>query len=207
MGSSLIQTCQSAEVAIQPRTSRDYARDIETAHVLGGAEMAADTQLRWYAVYTCANHEKRVAEQLTVRSVQHFLPTYSSVRKWKDRRVKLEMPLFPGYVFVRLALRNRLQALRVPGLVRLVGFNGMPTALTDDEIERLKKGLASGVHVEPHPFLTVGRRVRITSGSFAGLEGIVKRKKKNLRVVISLEVIQRSVAVHVDAWDIVPCGI
>ena len=121
--------------------------------------------------------------------------------------MKLEMPLFPGYVFVRLALRNRLHALQVPGLVRLVGFNGMPTALPDGEIERLKKGLTPGARVEPHPFLTNGRRVRITSGPFAGLEGIVKRRKKSLRVVISLELIQRSVAVDVDAWDIVPCGI
>lgn len=206
MGSSLIQLGENAGEAIQVGTFRQYKPNIEMAPVRGGAQLSADAQLRWYAAYTCANHEKRVAEQLTVRSVEHFLATYSSKRQWRDRRVKLEVPLFPGYVFVRLALRNRLQTLQVPGLVRLVGFNGMPTALPDDEIGGLKEGLTSGVHMEPHPFLTVGRRVRITSGPFVGLEGIVKRKKKNLRVVISLEIIQRSVAVDVNAWDIVACG-
>lgn len=188
--------------AIQPSTL-----NIEAAPVVGGAEVAVGARVRWYAAYTCANHEKRVASQLKARSVEHFLPLYESIRRWKDRRVKLEMPLFPGYIFVRLALQNRLPVLQIPGLANLVGFKGMPTALPDDEIEGLKKGLMSGVRVEPHAFLTVGRRVRITAGPFAGLEGVVKRKKKNLRVVISLEIIQRSVAVDVDAWDIVPCGL
>src|SRR5215467_7020856 len=78
----------------------------------------------WYAAYTCANHEKRVAEQLIERAVEHFLPQYESVRRWKDRRVKLQLPLFPGYVFVRLELRNQIRVLQIPSVVRLVGFNG-----------------------------------------------------------------------------------
>src|SRR6266481_5545174 len=109
---------------------------------------------RWYAAYTCANHEKRVAEQLGVRSVEHFVPLYESVRRWRDRKVRLHLPLFPGYVFVRLALRDRLQVLQVPGVARLVGFNGLPCALPDSEMEALKAGLASGVRAEPHRFLT-----------------------------------------------------
>src|ERR1700676_1933407 len=80
-------------------------------------------ELLWYAAYTSANHEKRVAEQLGVRSLEHFLPVYESVRRWKDRRMKLQLPLFPGYVFVRLALCDRLQVLQVPAVVKLVGFN------------------------------------------------------------------------------------
>src|SRR5262245_10028837 len=80
----------------------------------------------WYAAYTCANREKRVATELGVRDVEHFMPLYSSVRRWKDRRVNLELPLFPGYVFVRLALRDRLRVLQIPSVVRLVGFNGLP---------------------------------------------------------------------------------
>src|SRR5215470_4543476 len=78
----------------------------------------------WYAAYTCANHEKRIAAELQARTVEHFSPLYSSVRRWKDRRVNLELPLFPGYVFVRLALSDRLRVLQIPSVVRLVGFNG-----------------------------------------------------------------------------------
>src|SRR5438876_188842 len=156
----------------------------------------------WYAAYTRAKHEKRVAAELGMREVEHFLPLYSSVRRWKDRRVQLESPLFPGYVFVRLALRDRLRVLQIPSVVRLVGFSGHPTPLPDSEIETLRSGLSERLRAEPHPYLTVGRRVRITAGTFAGLEGILKRKKSNLRVVISLELIQRSVAVDIDGPDV-----
>jgi transcription termination/antitermination protein NusG len=158
----------------------------------------------WYAAYTCANHEKRVAAELGAREVENFLPLYSSVRRWKDRRVTLDLPLFPGYVFVRLALCDRLRVVQVPSVVRLVGFGGLPSALPDTEMEIMRSGLSQSLRAEPHPFLTVGRRVRITSGPFAGLEGILKRKKSNLRVVVSLELIQRSVAVDVDAADLRP---
>lgn len=156
-------------------------------------------ELRWYAVYTSANHEKRVAEQLAARTIDHFLPSYASVRRWKDRRVTLQLPLFPGYVFVRVELRNRLQVLQIPGVARLVGFGGMPVPLPEDEIDALRTGLASGVRVEPHPYLNVGRRARIKQGPLAGLEGILLRWKGNWRVVLSLDLIQRSVAVDVDA--------
>src|SRR5215469_17978008 len=89
----------------------------------------APAERQWYAAYTSANHEKRVAQQLTWRSVEHFLPVYESVRRWKDRRVPLQLPLFPGYVFVRLALRDRLRVLAVPGVARVVGFDGRPTVV------------------------------------------------------------------------------
>jgi transcription antitermination factor NusG len=163
-------------------------------------------QARWYAAYTCANHEKRVAAELGARDVEHFLPLYGSVRRWKDRRVTLDLPLFPGYVFVRLALCERLRALQIPSVVRLVGFGGLPTALPDTEIEIMRSGLSQSPCAEPHPFLAVGRRVRITAGPFAGLEGILKRKNSNLRVVVSLGLIQSSVAVDVDAADVRPAA-
>jgi len=158
----------------------------------------------WYAVYTSAHHEKRVAEQLSIRSIEQFLPLYRSVRKWKDRRVELELPLFPGYVFVRTVLSNRLQILQVPGVASLVGFAGTPTALPESDIERLKQGLASGVRAQPHPFLTIGRKVRIKSGPLAGVAGILLRRKNALRVVVSLSLIQRSVALEVDATQLEP---
>src|ERR1700692_2968573 len=143
----------------------------------------------WYAAYTSANHEKRVTEQLTRRSVEHFLPLYPTVRRWKDRRVHLQLPLFHGYVFVRLALRDRLQVLQIPGVANLVGFNGVPAPLPQEEIETLKKSLALGVSAEPHSFLSAGRRVRVTAGPLKGVEGIVIRRKNRLRLVISLDLI------------------
>jgi transcription antitermination factor NusG len=158
----------------------------------------------WYVAYTCANHEKRVAAELEARAVEHFLPLYKSVRRWKDRRVQLELPLFPGYAFVRIALRDRLEVLKVPGVVRLVGFNGSPTALDDEEVESLRRGLAQGVRAEPHPFLTVGRRVRITVGSLTGHEGILVRRKGHLRVVLSVDLIQRSILLDTDALSLEP---
>ena len=159
-------------------------------------------QVCWYAAYTCANHEKRVAAELEARGVEHFLPLYSSMRRWKDRRVRLELPLFPGYVFVRTDLCDRLRVVQIPSLVRLVGFSGQPTALPDAEMEIMRSGFSRSLLAEPHPFLTAGRRVQIVGGPFAGLEGVLKRKQSNLRVVVSLDLIQRSVAVDVDAADV-----
>jgi transcription antitermination factor NusG len=160
----------------------------------------------WYAAYTCANQEKRVAAELDVRVVEHFLPLYSSVRRWSDRRVSLELPLFPGYVFVRLALRDRLRVLQIPTVVRLVGFSGGPAVLSDTEMEIMRSGLSQSLHAEPHPFSSIGRRVRITGGPFSGLEGVLKRKRNrnSLRVVVSLRLIQRSVAVEVEVADVAP---
>jgi len=158
----------------------------------------------WYAAYTRANHEKRVRDQLEQRSVESFLPLYGTSRRWKDRWMRLRMPLFPGYVFVRMAPVDRLRVLQVPSVVRLVGFNGHLSPLPDEEIEGLKKGLAGGVRAEPHPFLTVGRRVRIKSGPLEGRQGILLRRKGMLRVVLSINLIMRSIAVDMDVADVEP---
>lgn len=155
----------------------------------------------WYAAYTCAQHEKRVAEQLEERAVEHFLPLYASVRRWKDRRMRLDMPLFPGYVFVFLALRDRLSVLQVPGVVHLVSFGGHPAALDADQMETLRKGL-KGLRAEPHPYLIVGRRVRIRSGPLQGTEGILLRRKNRYRVILCMDLIVRSVAVEVGIADL-----
>jgi len=160
-------------------------------------------EARWYAVYTRANHEKRVSEQLGGAGLERFLPLYSSVRRWKDRKVTLEMPLFPGYVFVRIALQYRLRVLQVPGVARLVGFNGSPAALPSIEIEAIRASLVQGVPVQPHPYLVCGQPVRLRSGPLAGLTGILVRQKSKARFIISLELIQRSVAVELDEADLV----
>jgi transcriptional antiterminator NusG len=157
---------------------------------------------RWYAAYTCANHEKRVAEQLQARSVEHLLPLYSSMRRWKDRRVLVDFPLFPGYVFVRLALCERLRVLQIPSLVRLVGFGGQPHALADGDIALLRSSLTGASRFAPHPYVRFGNRVRIARGPLRGVEGILVRKKNHFRVVLSIDVIASSASVEVDSADI-----
>jgi transcription antitermination factor NusG len=158
----------------------------------------------WYALYTCPRHEKRVAQQIEERRISCFLPLYRSVRRWKDRRKELELALFPGYVFVRLALQDRLDVLNLPGVVRLVTFNGKPAELPENELESLRRGLAGRIPMAPHPYLRIGRRVCLKSGPMAGLEGILRRRKEGLRLVVSVEMLMRAVAVEVDEADVSP---
>lgn len=159
-------------------------------------------QVCWYAAYTCVRHEKAVARQLADRGLDCFLPLYRTVHRWKDRRKQLDLALFPGYVFVRIDLRDRLKVLQVPSVVNLVNFNGQPASIHESEIEFLRQRLVGQSQVEPHPYLSVGRRVRITKGPFAGAEGILVRKKDRCRVVMSIELLQRSVSIEVDETDI-----
>jgi transcription antitermination factor NusG len=143
-----------------------------------------------------------VARQLQLRAIESFLPLYERVSHWKDRRVKLQLPLFTGYVFVRMVLEEKLRVLQIPGLVRLVEFNGHPVPLADDEIERMKEGFLAGLRAEPCPYLRVGRHVRIRSGALRGLEGILLKKKNAYRLVLSITSIQRSIGVEVNAEDV-----
>jgi transcription antitermination factor NusG len=166
-------------------------------------DLAAEyDEAHWYAAHTRANHEKRLAEHLAERSVEHFLPLYECVRRWKDRRVTLQLPLFPGYILVRLPLRERLRVLQIPGIARLVGFNGNPVPLPDAEIDALRQKLNRQVHAEPHPYLQVGRRVRVRTGPLEGFEGILVRRKQKYRIVVSIDLIMRSIAAEVDIADV-----
>jgi transcription antitermination factor NusG len=164
--------------------------------------LSCRSEFRWYAAQVRANHDKRVGEQLAERSVEFFLPLYESVRHWKDRRVKLHLPLFPGYVLVRIELGERLQVLQVPGVARLVGFNGQPAPLEDAEIETLRRKLNGPVRAEPHPFLQIGRRVRVKKGPLEGFEGFLVRQKQKYRIVLSIDTIMRSIAAEVDLADV-----
>ena len=155
----------------------------------------------WYAAYTCANHEKRVAQQAERRSLECFLPLYQSVRRWKDRRVRLELPLFPGYVFVRLSFRDRLKVLEIPGVARLVGFDGHPAPVPNEDIETIRTCFAGRHPMQPHRYVQRGERVRVLSGPLAGLTGIVVRQKRSTRFVISFDLLMRSVSVELDGSD------
>lgn len=183
--------------------------DVENGNASGSLGNAAIPTLpalgrtRWYAAYTCTRHEKRVAQQLDERHVENFLPLYRSVRRWKDRRKELQLALFPSYVFVRMDLKDRLRVLQLPGVVDFVSFGGVPAPLLDGEIETLRQGMANPMLIEPHPYLNVGRRVRVGNGPFAGTEGILVRRRDGCRVVVSIDLLMRSVAVEVDEADIV----
>jgi len=156
----------------------------------------------WYALYTCARHEKRVAEQIERRDVSCFLPLYHSVRRWKDRRKELDLALFPGYVFVQMSLLNKLKVLEVHGVVRFVSCDGHPAVLPDEEIEALRNRLVGNSKMEPHPYLRSGRKVRVHSGPLQGLEGVIVRRKDRCRLIFSIDLIQRSLAIEVDEADI-----
>jgi transcription antitermination factor NusG len=176
--------------------------------LLSSAETVASTSeprlANWYALYTRSRHEKRVAAQLEQRRFEVFLPLYSSLRRWKDRRVELQLPLFPGYVFVRVPLQHRIKILNVPGAVRFVAFNGRPAAVTENDLFGIRSALAEGLSLQPHPYLKIGRRVRICAGPLSGTEGILVRKKDRFRLVLTIDIIMRSVAVEVDASDVEP---
>lgn len=154
-------------------------------------------------MYTTARHEKRVAQHLDQREIEHFLPLYRAQRKWSDgSRVTLDLPLFPGYLFVRVQRTERVRVLEVPGALTMVaGTGGQPAALPDSIIQTLRSGLALAT-VEPHPLLVAGQRVGIRAGAFAGLEGVVLRSKNRCRVVLTIEHIMRSFSVELAVSDL-----
>ena len=155
----------------------------------------------WYAAYTLPRHEKVVVQQLSLRNVETYLPLYLSARRWAGRRALVQLPLFPGYVFVRIRAGERIRVLDHPGVLRLVTFNGRPSAVPEGEIERLRAALELA-KAEPSPYLAPGRRVRVRSGPLAGLEGTILRRKGRMRLVVSVEAIQRSIVFDLDASDL-----
>lgn len=167
--------------------------------------LSASLERHWYALHTLSNHEKRVEQYLQSKGVETFLPLCTVVKRWKNRTTaKVHLPLFSGYAFVHIMTPERVRVLSVPGVLSIVGIAGKPTPLLDAEIETLRVGLHLR-RVDPHPYLNIGNRARIRSGPLTGLEGIVVRKDDRLRIVLTLDQIMRSVAVHVDAEELEPC--
>ena len=160
-----------------------------------------ETSSSWYVAYTCARHEKRVVQQLADRGIPSLLPVYRSIRRWKDRKKELEMPLFPGYCFVQMDLRQKTILLQLPGVVDLVMFQGKPAPVSPQEMQAVCLS-AGSAGLQPHPYLRIGRRVRVQHGPMTGVEGILVRWKDRMRIVISVSLIQRSLAVEVDEADV-----
>jgi transcription antitermination factor NusG len=161
-----------------------------------------EDERRWFAVFTRSHHEKRVAQYYAEREIEHLLPVSRVERQWSHyRRVTIELPLFPNYLFVHISRRERTRAIEVPGALSLVGQNGVPAPLPELEIESLRESLRLA-NCEPHPYLVVGARVVIRQGPLAGRMGIVVRNKNKCRVVLTIACIMRSFVVEVDAADL-----
>src|SRR3984885_8137572 len=158
----------------------------------------------WWVLYTRHQHEKAVAEMLSAKGFEVFLPLYESIRRWKDRSKKLTLPLFPCYVFVRGGLNRRLQVVTTPGIHTIL-FHGENIAMIPGvEIDTIRKAVEGPFRVEPHPFLKCGERVRVIRGSLQGVEGVLVRKKNLYRLVLSVYMMAKSVAVEIDATDVEP---
>ena len=158
-------------------------------------------ELNWYVAYTCSRHEKYLAGQCEQRGITSFLPLYAVQRQWKQRSARVLLPLFPSYVFVRMALAERFRVLALPGMVSLVSFKGLPTVIPDAQIEALKQAVTLG-RAEPCAYLQSGKRVRVTAGPLVGLEGIIQEVKDNVRVIVSFEWMNRSVSVSLEATEV-----
>lgn len=152
----------------------------------------------WHALYTRHQHEKAVAQALSGKGFEVFLPQYRTVHRWKDRQKELLLPLFPNYVFMHGGLERMLTLVTTPGLHSIVGWGGRPANIPSQEVEAVRRLVESASQVEPHPFLKCGDRVRITSGPLEGIAGILVRKTRGYRLVLSVEMLSRSASVEVD---------
>lgn len=155
--------------------------------------------LPWFALRVATRYEFRVSEQLVLREFEPFLPLRRIKHRWSDRLQTLEVPLFPGYLFCRFDPRIKVRILNVPGVAQIVGFGHVPVPVSEDEIEAVKALVASGLLLVPHPYLRAGQAVRIERGPLAGVEGAVLRAESGqFRIVVSVNLLQRSVATEID---------
>jgi transcription elongation factor/antiterminator RfaH len=162
---------------------------------------SASGRFPWYAVQCWLRKENLIAAQLEGQGFECFLPKYKTLREWSDRKKEVERPLFPGYLFCRFDYTQRRPVVVTPGVLQIVGCGRTPMPIEDREIQAIQIAVASGVPGQPWPYLEVGEKVRIHTGTLSGLEGILVNFKGNHRVVLSVTLLQRSVALEVDlSW-------
>jgi len=165
----------------------------------------AETQ-PWHALSLRHQHEAIAARYLFLCGHNVFLPLYSAVHQWRDRNKRLSLPLFPGYLFIQGGLDWKTQILNAPGVSRIIGWSGRPAVIPGEQIDSIRNLLESSLPVEPHDYVRCGERVRIHEGALRGTEGILVRKKKSLRLVVSVELLGRSASVEVDWKSVEPVG-
>ena len=158
----------------------------------------------WYALRVKSRKEGQIAAQIQEQGYECLLPMYKSTRQWSDRVKEIEQPLFPGYLFCRFDFQNRRPVVTTPGILQIVGYGRTAIAVSDEEIYALQLAVSSGVAKLPWPYLEVGQRVRVIYGTLTGLEGILVNVKGNQRVVLSVALLQRSVAMEVESSWLVP---
>lgn len=167
--------------------------------------MTETTQPRWYALHTRAKHEKFIGEQLLFKGVETFVPTVRQIHRWSDRAKVVDVPLFSCYVFVHdVFSRAHVTAVRTPGVLRWVGANGEPAAIPDSQMEAVRSLVEKNVPLWPHAFFKLGQRVRIKGGSLDGVEGTLVSKKGERKLVISVDLIQQSLAMTIDGYNVEP---
>jgi len=157
---------------------------------------------KWYAISTRAKHEKKVHSQLTQKGITSFLPLQTFYRRWSDRYKEVQEPLFSCYVFVKIALQQRLQVLQTDGVVRLVSFNGIPATIPDDQIQAIKKILENNYQIERVDYLTPGQKIEVRQGPLKGTRGILVEVKNSHRLIIRIDSIMQAISVNIDYRDI-----
>jgi transcription antitermination factor NusG len=165
-------------------------------------DTAGNQDFSWWALYTRHQHERVVADVLSAKGFEVFLPLYDSIRRWKDRQKLLSLPLFPCYVFIRGEVGRCLQVVNTPGVHMILNQGEHFAVIPENEIQAIRRTVEGPFRMEPHPFLRCGERVRVTCGSLQGVEGILVRKKNQFRLVLSVDMLAKSVAVEIDAADV-----
>ena len=158
----------------------------------------------WYAIYTKHQHEKSAADLLLRKGFEVLLPLYKATRHWKDRTKVVSLPLFPCYLFLRTSLDRKLEILKTPGVFWLVENGSYACSVPESDINAMRKIMESSARAEPHPYLECGTLVRVRSGALSGVQGILTRVKNRYRVVLSVDLLQKSVAVEVEASNVEP---
>jgi transcription antitermination factor NusG len=209
-GDSVLRLVAVVENGLMWLTGRSYARTVESKEhrILTQLEpflsQSDSDRSDWWAVYTKHQHEKTVAEMLTGKGFEVFLPLHETMRRWKDRQKLLSLPLFPCYVFVRGDVTRRLQVATTPGIHMILSRGEQIQAVPELEIDAIRRAVQGSYRIEPYPFLKVGERVRVIRGSLEGVEGILVRKKNLFRLVLSVDMLAQSVGVEVAAADVEP---
>jgi transcription antitermination factor NusG len=185
-------------VELYQDNKHDYSH---ASHDAASASCSEELGLPWFALQVRSRQEDFVGAFLQANGQEWFLPTYRCRRQWSDRIKERELPLFSGYLFCRFDLRDRVSILKTPAVISIVGIGRVPIPIDDAEIEALRCLVGSGVQTQPWPYVAIGQRVRINHGALCGLEGILQSFKGRHRVVVSVTLLQRSVATEVDsAW-------
>jgi transcription antitermination factor NusG len=183
---------------------RPNARIVTPDSVLAEPDRSPDA--RWYALYTRSRFEKKLLTEIADRSIEVFLPMREVLSRWKDRKKKIWLPLFPGYIFLHQidSPENRYRVLNIPGAVRFVGHEGHADAIPDEQIESVRRFLEASISVDPYPYIQVGRRVEIVAGPLKGIQGILVQKKGRFRFVLRVDLIRQAVSIEIDASDVRP---